>query len=99
MKVNRAQMGDYARVQLTFVPADGQGKKSYSAEVGEDGSFTVATDEGQRIPAGKYRVVVEQWEPYPDVDRLQGKFNQQNSRVTREIVESTQELEVDLDKP
>ncbi len=98
LKVNR-QLGGYARVQLTFIPADAKGGKSHSAEVQEDGSFTVATEEGQRIPAGKYRVVVEQWDPYPNVDRLQGRFNEQNSRFTREIAESTQELDIDLDKP
>lgn len=99
LKVNSAQLGDYARVEAIFVPQDNS-HPGYAVKVEPDGSFRLATESGNPLPSGKYRVAVRQWEPYPQNDLLQGKFDQKNSPVMIDIAADTTDLgTIDIDKP
>jgi hypothetical protein len=61
-------------------------------------SYTVPGRSGNGLPAGKYRIVVRQWDPFPDFDRLGGRFDEQNSPIIREITEDT-EINIDVSRP
>jgi hypothetical protein len=95
LSVDKAQYGDYARVELLFVPLEGDGN-SLIAEVAEDGTFKVNLPEGQ-TPSGKYRVAVHQYSDGEN-DALEGKFGEDNSPIECEITPG-QSLDIDLDKP
>lgn len=99
VQVDKAKLGDYARVEATFIPVASTGGPKMSAEVKDDGTFTLATSEGKPLPPGKYRVAVRQWEPYPQTDLLNGKFDEKNTPLVVEIGDPSQELLIDLDKP
>lgn len=66
---------------------DGFVYTSYSPEVQPDGLFELKGPSGEGIPPGLYRVVVRQWDPYPEVDRLQGAFSAANSPITIDVSE------------
>lgn len=53
------------------------------AAVDAEGNLEVPGAAGSGIPPGKYRIVVRQWDPYPQVDRLNGKFDEKNSQIIR----------------
>lgn len=95
LTVDKAQFGDYARVELTFVPVEGEGD-TLDAQVEEDGSFTVQLAEGKK-PSGKYRVVVYQYSDSEN-DALEGKFGEENSPIEVAITPG-QPLDIDLDNP
>jgi len=90
-------MGDYAYVQAIFTPA--AGGAPFNVRVGADGSFTVENAEGKPPPAGKYRVAVRQWDPYPQADKLGGAFDEKRSPIVVEITDPPKDLNIDLDKP
>jgi hypothetical protein len=90
-------MGDYAYVQVVFAPASGGAP--FNARVGPDGSFTIESADGKPPAAGKYRVGVHQWEPYPTTDKLGGAFDEKKSPITVEITDPPKDLAIDLDKP
>jgi hypothetical protein len=95
LQVNKAQMGNYARVEVAFVPV--AGGTAYSSEVKDDGTFEIVTTEGKAIPTGKYKIAVRQLEYQNDL--LQGKFDEQNTPITRDITTDTKEVTIDLDNP
>ena len=70
---------------------------SQTATVSPDGSFTVG-NEKQGIAPGKYRFVIRQIDPLTDKDKLGNKFDERNSRITRDVNEG-QEIVIDLAKP
>jgi hypothetical protein len=92
---------DKGLIQIIFhpLPADEAGKKNtYPASVKSDGTFEVPGRDGNGIAAGKYRVEVHQWDPYPRTDKLKDKFGPGNSPI--EInVEGQNEIHIDLDRP
>jgi hypothetical protein len=90
-------MGNYAYVEVMLMPAGGGAPYIVRAEA--DGSFAVETADGKPPPAGKYRVAVRQWEPYPQTDRLGGKFDERNTPITIEVTDPPKDLNIDLDKP
>src|SRR5262245_58814185 len=62
-------------VQVTLIPIDV--KTSSSNRVGRaqpDGSFEI-----EQVPSGKYRIAVEQLDPNPMTDKLEGVFSPGNS--------------------
>ncbi len=70
-------------VQVLFYRIGDDGKQDTNGEGGpvdENGYFTVLGRDGRGIPAGKYRIAVRQWDPYP-TDKLQGRFDEQNSPI------------------
>lgn len=79
-------------VQLTFLSVTSAATdQPFSAVADEAGNFDLPGG----MPAGKYRVVVRQWEPYPQTDKLQGRFGEENSPLVVEVDGKTP-LEIDL---
>lgn len=88
-------------VEVAFHPMDADGKpgeriESTNADV--EGNFGTPPP---GLKPGKYLVAVYQFDPYPDVDKLNGKFSPQNSPITIVIPEGQAEvqLDIDLDNP
>lgn len=51
-----------------------------------DGTFVVKGADGRGIPPGKYQVCIEWKDDFPlGPDKLDGKFNEANSRILRDI--------------
>ncbi len=76
---------------------DGATTDPQYAIVKPDGSFTVPGPDGKGIPPGKYRITVEQFDPFPTTDKLGGKFNERNSKIEREVT-GNDHFDLDLDK-
>src|SRR5689334_15654468 len=69
-------------IELKFLPlaADGKlGPGFFQASVAADGTYRVPGRQDRGIPPGKYRIVIRQWEPYPQTDKLGGRFDEQHS--------------------
>ena len=49
------------------------------------GKFTVGGLDGKGISPGKYRVAVYQYDPYPQVDKLGGRFSKEKTPIEVEI--------------
>jgi hypothetical protein len=94
LQVEGREMG-LGMVQIGFCQLENEKDpvriRTATAMVDEDGSFEVVDG----LEPGLYVVTVEQWDPYPSTDRLRGKFNDQNSKIVREISADT-ELVLDL---
>lgn len=99
LTVDSSKLGDYAKVEISFVPTEKQQGYKQSAKVGADGSFTLATESGKPLPPGKYKVAVRQWEPYPTKDLLNGKYDDQKTPLSVTIAADTKHVEIDMDKP
>ena len=87
-------------VQLQFFRIGPNGQQAAEPEVAyadADGYFEVVSPGQQGIPRGTYRVAVRQWDPYPRIDKLQGRFDERNTPIVREI--TGQEILIDLSKP
>jgi hypothetical protein len=76
-------------------------------DVGEGEQFTPKTAECDRetgkfeihdLRPGKYKIGVQQFDPTPQVDKLNGKMRPENSKIVRDIDGKTP-LTIDLDKP
>jgi hypothetical protein len=86
-------------LELTFLREGGDGPVDPQvAQVAPDGSFVVHGTGGQGIPQGKYKIVVRQWEEYPNKDVLKGAFDEKNTKVVRDVTE-TGEILIDVSKP
>jgi hypothetical protein len=90
-------MGAYAYVEAILIPPGGGAP--YTTRVAADGSFAVELAEGASIPPGQYRVAVRQWEPYPQTDKLGGRFDEKNTQIVVTVAAPPKELVIDLDKP
>ena len=87
------------RVEFYRIGEDGQQTSDpETAGVDKDGYFRVRGPDGNGIPPGKYRIAVRQWDPFPDTDRLEGKFDENNSPIVREIA-TRAEIIIDVSKP
>ncbi len=85
-------------VQFYGIGDDGQQSTDpEEAEVDAEGNFEVAGRAGSGIPPGKYRIAVRQWDPYETVDRLNGRFDEENSQIIREIT-GEEEIVIDVSK-
>jgi hypothetical protein len=69
-------------VQITFLPVDAAtAGQTFATAVDEQGNFDLPGG----MPAGKYRVAVRQWEPYPGTDKLGGRFDEQRTTLMVEV--------------
>jgi hypothetical protein len=86
-------------VVVEFYPVAEDGSASTdpleSASVSESGEFVLVDG----IPPGRYKIAVRQWDPYPQVDRLDGRFSPVNTQIVRELTSDDQVLEIDVSKP
>ena len=82
-------------VQVTLLPDVPEGTEftTYVGRCNPDGSFEVLD-----VPVGKYKVGIEQLDPTPMEDKLQGAHSVANTKIVREIDGKTP-LVVDLAKP
>lgn len=97
----RGQDAGLGLIQLEFYPIAENGQQSTDPEPARleaDGSFTVPGRGGQGIAPGKYRIAVRQWDPFPDFDKLGGKFDAERSPVVRRIT-GQDEVLIDVSKP
>lgn len=103
--------GDSGRMKVMLYPVksddqkllDGYGNLTVvggeQAGVEADGTFVVSRPKEMGIPPGKYRFVITHTDPFTNQDLLKGKFSEANSKITREVTSSDQEIVIDLDKP
>jgi len=88
------KVSDKGMVQVRFInESDG-----FTAPVGPDGSFTLTGNEGKGIPAGKYKIAVLAYDPYPTKDLLAGKFSAMATPVNKDV-KPGDDVVIDLDKP
>jgi hypothetical protein len=89
-------------VQVQFFLLNEKGEPTgevAGASFREDGiTYNIPGNKGNGIPPGKYRISIQQWDPYPNVDRLNGKFDPEHTPIVREFVQGSQELNIDLDQ-
>jgi hypothetical protein len=81
-------------VQIMLLPDVGA-DEHYTTRVGRcesDGTFTLP-----EVPPGRYRIGIEQLDPNPQTDKLNGKFRAGDSKVVRDIDGKTP-VEIDLAK-
>lgn len=83
-------------VSIDFIPVDATGPapQSYGAKADAQGKFSIP---GGMLP-GKYKVAVRQWDPYPNVDKLNGAFAEDKTSLVREI-DGKSEINIDLARP
>jgi hypothetical protein len=90
-------VGPKGVLEVALIPEADREKGEYTPLVAQvnyqDGTFFV---EGG-APAGKYRISVQQIEPYPMNDKLKGKFFMAKSPIVREV--TGEPIEIDVSKP
>jgi hypothetical protein len=82
-------------VQVTLIPdvAPGEAYTSFVGRCDETGKFEVLD-----VKPGKYKVVVEQFDPNPMTDKLAGAFSAEKTPI-RVDVDGKKPIEIDLAKP
>ena len=88
----------YVEVVFISVPEGDKPPESFTARADASGSFSVAGKLGEGIPPGKYRIAVRQWDPWPDTDKLERKFDEQNTKIVREVT-GEGDINIDVSKP
>jgi hypothetical protein len=98
MKVREVNGQKVGRLRVWLAKADAPPPvEEHDAVVEPDGSFSIKGPLG--VPAGKYKVCVTWQDDYPTgADKLGGKFNQQNTKVVREIP-SKEPINIDVSRP
>jgi hypothetical protein len=90
------------RIEINFhaLQPDGTASESFeSASPDDQGNYTLRGRNGKGIKPGKYRIAIRQWDPYPDNDKLGGKFSLENSKIEREVGETDTTIDIDVSKP
>lgn len=89
------------RLTISFYPVAAEGAAVVEeADLQADGTFTVPGKNGNGIPPGKYKIAVVWQDDFPTgPDKLNGKYNEKNTPLIREIqAGSTLEIDVGKDK-
>jgi hypothetical protein len=89
------------RVQVEFVRLSEDGHLVGNREgaiADEDGRFQVYGRDGHGISPGTYRIAVRQWDPYPQLDKLDGRFTVDSSPITREVT-GAEDVLIDVSRP
>ena len=90
------QVGPTGIIQVTLQP-DLPPEQAFSPRLGEADKAT-GKFEIREVPPGKYKVGVQQLDPDPTNDKLNGAFAAPTGKMTREIDGKTP-LNIDLAKP
>ncbi|NQT17597.1 MAG: hypothetical protein HQ582_32885 [Planctomycetes bacterium] len=88
-------------VEIKFLRIESEGEEAAQAAITQadaDGHFEVPGADGNGIPPGKYRIAIRQWDPYPQIDKLGGKFDEENTPITRQIT-GEEEILIDVLRP
>jgi hypothetical protein len=90
------QVSKTGHVAVTLIPVvkEGEDFTTYPARADEQGNFETAVP----IPAGKYKIAVQQFDPTPQVDALKGAFSPNSTKIVRDIDGKTP-LKIDIAKP
>jgi hypothetical protein len=89
-------VSDKGVIVMFFAPEGWEGKGS-GADVQPDGTYVAKGFENKGLMPGKYRISVQQFDPYPTTDKLEGKFAQGKSPIIRDV--NGGRLDIDLAKP
>ncbi len=90
-------VGDKGVIVMFFAPEGWEGQGS-GADVKPDGTYEARGFENKGLQSGKYRISVQQFDPYPTTDKLDGKFGPGKSPIVRDVNGGAQ-LDIDLAKP
>ncbi len=84
-------------VTIGFFPMveDGPLVEATSAQADAEGNFELIDG----LEPGKYLISVRQWDPYPQTDRLKGRFDERNSKIIRDFSGNEAELVIDVLDP
>jgi hypothetical protein len=88
-------VGPTGYVQVMLLPDVGADEQ-YTTRVGrceKDGTFVIP-----EVQPGKYKIGVEQLDPNPQLDKLNGAFRAGDSKIIRDVDGKTP-IEIDLAKP
>lgn len=101
LKVANAEIG-VGKVEVTFYRVNEAGKPDESNPMSAivdpaTGEFRPGGPTGAGLPNGTYKVAVRQWDPYPEVDVLKGKFDAAHTPIEL-VVDGTKTLDIDLSK-
>jgi hypothetical protein len=90
-------VGPTGYVQVTLVPdvPPGTPYTTYPGRADAAGNFQIE----EKLKPGKYKIAVEQNDPLPGTDKLQGKFSPQTTTIKREVVDEKTSLTIDLAMP
>ena len=82
-------------IQVTLIPdvAPGTPYTPYIARCEPDGKF-----EFPEVKPGKYKIAVEQLDPSPQTDKLEGAFGKEKTPIVRDI-DGKKPIEIDLAHP
>ncbi|GAA4432361.1 hypothetical protein [Bremerella cremea] len=85
------QVSDQGDLQIHFIQEQGGTLtgQTFMTSVDSSGHFEA------EVPAGEYRIAVQQLDPYPNVDKLKGKFSQ-NKTPIKQSIQPGDKLEIDL---
>lgn len=83
------------QVALEFIPVDDTSPtpQVFGVKADAAGKFSFAGG----IKPGKYKVAVYQWDPYPNVDKLQGAYAKEKTPIIREV-DGKSPIDIDLAK-
>lgn len=68
------------------------------ASIDAQGRFEIKGRSGRGLEPGKYKVAIYQYDPYPQNEKLQGKFSPENTPLEYTIQED-RELAIDVSRP
>jgi len=88
-------IGPTGNVQITLVP-DLPPDEHYTSRIGEcdkEGNFTITN-----VKPGRYKIGVEQFDPNPQMDKLNGAFTAAGGKITRDL-DGKAPVVIELTKP
>ncbi len=85
------QVSDQGDIQIEFIQEEAGSLtgQAFMASLEPDGSYELT------VPPGDYRVAVQQLDPYPNVDKLKGKFDQQKTPIKKKL-QGDETLDIEL---
>lgn len=81
-------------LQIIFLPVDTSGKKSYPADFDKNENVYKIT----KIPNGRYKVAVSLLDPYPNNDKLRGKYTFEKTPLFCQI-EGDTDFDINISLP
>ena len=85
---------DSGVLSVLFVPLDRKADQNVYRAMSTDsktGAYSI-----QGIPAGSYRVSIQQMDPYPTHDLLNFKFSLKDSAILRDVTRNNDVIDIDL---
>jgi len=100
LEVAQRELG-LGQVAIEFIPLPAPDAAGAPASTERFGTTVDAQGNFSRpggIPPGQYKVAVRQWDPLPNVDKLNGAFAEDKTPLLRTI-DGKSEIVIDLDQP